>query len=140
MTENERQAVLRDIRYGYMDVWDSLIMDELFKQIEEEHKEIQQYKAIGSAEGYERAINLSIENYKLYREYKAKVQEFEAIGTIEELQELKEKSVAKKPNQVSRAMDKDKFVGLIGRCPNCGSIVAEDNFVCEDCFQVLDWE
>lgn len=91
MTENERQAVLRDIRYGYMDVWDSLIMDELFKQIEEEHKEIQQYKAIGSAEGYERAINLSIENYKLYREYKAKVQKFEAIGTLEEFKALKEK-------------------------------------------------
>ena len=67
------------------------------------------------------------------------IQQYRAIGTIEEFKALKDKSEPKKPNQVSKAMDKDKFVGLIGRCPNCGSIVAEDNFVCEDCFQVLDW-
>ena len=67
------------------------------------------------------------------------LKEYQAIGTIEEFKALKEKNTAKKPNQVSKAMDKDKYVGLIGRCPNCGSIVAEDNLVCEDCFQVLDW-
>ena len=52
--------------------------------------ELEQYRAIGTVEGYERAIQSSIENYNLYRECKAKVQKFEAIGTIEELKALKE--------------------------------------------------
>lgn len=34
-----------------------------------------EYEEIGTVEGYERAIGSSIENYNLYREYKAKVQE-----------------------------------------------------------------
>lgn len=54
-------------------------------------EEIQQYRAFGTVEGFERAIKSSIENYNLYREYKAKVQEFETIGTIEEFKALKEK-------------------------------------------------
>lgn len=54
------------------------------------NEEIQQYRATGTVEGYELAIQSSIENYNLYREYKAKVQDFEAIGTIEELKALKE--------------------------------------------------
>lgn len=49
--------------------------------------ELGKYRAIGTVEGYERAIQSSIENYNLYREYKAKVQEFEAIGTVEEIKE-----------------------------------------------------
>ena len=57
--------------------------------ISTQHETLKQYRAIGTVEGYERAIQSSIENYNLYREYKAKVQEFEAIGTIEELQDLK---------------------------------------------------
>jgi hypothetical protein len=38
-------------------------------------EEIQRYRVIGTVEGFERAIQSSIENYNLYREYKAKVQE-----------------------------------------------------------------
>ena len=91
MTEDERQEILNDIKDGYIDAWDNLTIDKLFKQIEKEHEEIQQYRAIGTVEGYELAIQSSIENYNLYREYKAKVQDFEAIGTIEEFKALKEK-------------------------------------------------
>ena len=53
-------------------------------------EEVQQYREIGTVEGYERVIESSIENYNLYREYKAKVQEYRAIGTIEECRENKE--------------------------------------------------
>lgn len=63
----------------------------------------------------------------------------QAIGTVEEFRELKEKSTPKKAIQISKALDGTKYVGLIGKCPCCNSLVAEDNFVCEDCFQVLDW-
>ena len=48
MTESEREEILSDIRDGYIDEWDNLTIDELFKQIESEHKEIQQYRAIGT--------------------------------------------------------------------------------------------
>jgi hypothetical protein len=55
--------------------------------------EIQQYRAIGTVEGYEKAIQATTEYYLLMKEYKSKVQDFEAIGTIEEFKALKEKSV-----------------------------------------------
>ena len=48
MTESEREEILSDIRDGYIEEWDNLTIDELFKQIESEHKEIQQYRAIGT--------------------------------------------------------------------------------------------
>jgi hypothetical protein len=51
-----------------------------------------------------------------------------------------EKQIPKKP--IDRAVCKDGIItfGDVGTCPNCGHIVAEDMFVCEDCLQVLDWE
>ena len=52
MTKNVREEILKDIRDGYIDVWDNLAIDELFKQIEEEHREIQQYRAIGTVEDF----------------------------------------------------------------------------------------
>ena len=144
MTENEAKEYLSN-RYLVVDSPENppkeecekhnSVMNMAIKALEE----IQQYRAIGTVEGYEKAIQSSMEYYNLMKEYKARVDELEAIGTIEEFKTLKEKNTPKKPNQVSKAMDKDKYVGLIGRCPHCSSIVAEDNLVCEDCFQVLDW-
>ena len=55
-------------------------------------EEIQQYRAIGTVAGYERAIEISKENFRLSMEYKAKVQEYEEIGTVEEFKALKEKA------------------------------------------------
>ena len=52
MTESEREEILSDIREGYIDEWDNLTIDELFKQIESEHKEIQQYRAIGTVSDF----------------------------------------------------------------------------------------
>lgn len=48
MMESKREEILSDIRDGYIDEWDNLTIDELFKQIESEHNEIQQYRAIGT--------------------------------------------------------------------------------------------
>lgn len=64
--------------------WDCLQKKDI-----EVYEELERYRAIGTVEGYERAIQSSVENYNLYRECKAKLQEYEAIGTIEELQDLK---------------------------------------------------
>ncbi len=56
-------------------------------------EEIHQYRAIGTVEGYKRALEISKENFRVSMEYKAKVQEFEAIGTIDEFKALKESDI-----------------------------------------------
>lgn len=53
-------------------------------------EELEQYRAIGTVEGYKRALEISKENFRVSMEYKAKVQAFEAIGTVEEFKALKE--------------------------------------------------
>ena len=88
-------------------------------------EEIQQYRAIGTVEGYENAIKAYTETYILMKEYKSKLQDFEAIGTVEEFKALKEKSVAK------RAVVR----GVMGfeseetyYCPNCNERLYTEHF------------
>lgn len=59
MTESEREEILKDIKEGYIDDWDNLTIDELFKEIEKEHKEIQQFRAIGTVEDFKALRNAS---------------------------------------------------------------------------------
>ena len=100
MTENEAKQWLKHTR-AYQYKCDNCECIDINGACNEECKdfydmaiqaleEIQAYRAIGTVEGFERAIKSSIENYNLYREYKAKVQEFETIGTIEEFKALKD--------------------------------------------------
>lgn len=80
------------------------------------------------------------------------IQQYRAIGTVEELQALKEKSVAKKP--LYRQGTRYKWIDTVrehGRyynvekysnrnaCPNCRKDVLETQY-CEHCGQHLDWE
>ena len=58
------------------------------------------------------------------------IQQYRAIGTVEELQALKEKSVAKKPI--------DKIMYL--ECPTCGDVGILDCGYCSVCGQKLDWQ
>lgn len=143
MTEQMAIDELIDFMYNVMDDSDEEAIP-FVKDVIEVLEEIQQYRAIGTVEGYERAIEVSKENYRLYLEYKAKVQAYEAIGTVEEilkgiqqseeefdmlmeyrnigtvdeLQALKEKSVAKKP--IEQGTD-DK---TIYKC-SCGNVLME---------------
>ncbi|MFS0843289.1 MAG: hypothetical protein ACLVBT_09835 [Roseburia hominis] len=66
------------------------------------------------------------------------VQQYRAIGTVEECRAAVEKQTAKKVKSISRVKDGDSYVGLIGRCPCCGDILEEDTVYC-DCGQRLDW-
>lgn len=94
-------------------------------------EEIQQYRAIGTVEGYKRALEISKENFRVSMEYKAKVQEFEAIGTIEELKVLKEKSVGKKAEWIF-----DDFTAKFGkpyRCSNCDEEFGDTYNYCPNC-------
>lgn len=102
-----------------MKICDGEEMDVAIKALEE----VEQYRAIGTVEGYERVIESSIENYNLYREYKAKVQEYRAIGTVNECREAVEKMKPKKT-----AIEAIKvhicpvcgFGGIYDYCGNCG--------------------
>lgn len=99
-------------------------------------KELEQYRAIGTVRGYERAIETSEENYNLYREYKALLREYEAIGMVEEFKALKEKCVAKKPLKT--------VVGCY-KCPCCGATQMDTFFFdgysyCHSCGTKIDWQ
>lgn len=70
-----------------------------------------------------------------------KVQEFEAIGTIEEFKALKEKSVAKKPIKInipntSWCRKQERY-----ECPSCHKYLnfRELSYCCV-CGQKLDWQ
>lgn len=66
------------------------------------------------------------------------IQQYRAIGTVEECRAAVEKQTAKKVKSISQVKDGDSYVGLIGRCPCCGDILEEDTVYC-DCGQRLDW-
>lgn len=66
-------------------------------------EELQQYRAIGTVEGYENAIEAYTETYILMKEYKSKSKDFEAIGTIDDFKALKEEV------ELYRNLDKTNF-------------------------------
>ena len=137
MTENKREEILKDMRGGYFDTYDGPTMDELYEQIEKEHKEIQQYRAIGLTpfQIYEKIGGLDVELGK-----------YQSIGTIEELEILKEKSMPKKPiySDYDDNGD-DKIIPYKATCPVCehefefGYWNDEYNHHCI-CGQVMNWE
>lgn len=96
-------------------------------------EEIQQYRAIGLTPELIEAMqghNIALIN---------DLGEYQAIGTVEQCRTAVERMKPKKPTNIAMVKDRKICVGRIGKCPCCGSAVAEDNFTCKDCFQVLDW-
>ena len=59
------------------------------------------------------------------------VQQYRALGTVEELKEAKEKQVAKKPKY------EDEFCVYL--CSNCDDVVFVKQKHCERCGQKLGW-
>ena len=144
MTENEAVEMFRkllDVPCEMIVKYDSVLTKDKYRELvkircAEEMaisalEEIQQYRAIGTVKGYERAIQISIENYNLCREYKAKVQEFEAIGTVSEFRELKEKATTQKPIATKRN-------GLtVWDCPKCGNELYSGQKFCDECGKAI---
>lgn len=65
-----------------------------------------------------------------------KLQQFEAIGTVEEFNALKEKNVEKKPIMATNMMLKNRdFI-----CPNCEIKMPLKFKYCNHCGQKLDWQ
>ena len=72
------------------------------------------------------------------------IQQYRAIGTIEEFKALKEKNVAKKPTPI----DYEKYIDVVKNaeflrgaywCPNCKHTVISGTY-CSKCGQKLDWQ
>lgn len=72
-----------------------------------------------------------------------KVQQYRAIGTVEECREVMEKQKAKKPSPI----DYKKYIGIVENaeylrgtcwCPNCNQAIKSGTF-CNNCGQKLDW-
>lgn len=77
--------------------------------------------------------------YRIMVKALEEIQQYRAIGTVEEFKALKEKNEAKKPIDISRVRDCEGYIGLIGKCPCCGEILEDDAVHC-DCGQKLDWQ
>ena len=96
-------------------------------------EEIQQYRAIGTAEDLQTMKDngafSAVELAKIAAMLK-RLKVYEAIGTVEEFKAFKEKNVAKKPI--------DKIMYL--ECPTCGDVGILDCGYCSACGQKLDWQ
>lgn len=71
------------------------------------------------------------------------IQQYRAIGTVEECREAMEKQKAKKPSPI----DYKKYIGIVENaeylrgtcwCPNCNQAIKSGTF-CNNCGQKLDW-
>ena len=63
------------------------------------------------------------------------VEQYRALGTVEELKKAKEKQISKKPES------KQRFADLwLGVCPSCTAIgVNSEMDYCDKCGQAIDW-
>lgn len=67
------------------------------------------------------------------------IQQYRAIGTVEECREAVEKQQAKKP---LKGGNTDKLQGDVYICAKCSKVVRIDDcgcFYCPDCGQHIDW-
>lgn len=92
-------------------------------------KEFGLYHAIGDLPN----SALTVKAFKMAVAALEEIQEYRAIGTVEECQEAREKQIPKKPIND----------GLYA-CPNCHTIMLQGAFeakgkCCKECGQVLDW-
>ena len=61
---------------------------------------------------------------------------YEKLGTLEQVQQLKERDTAKKPIIIGM----NGAIGCrVGKCPKCGGILRSYMRFCDECGQRLDW-
>lgn len=72
-------------------------------------------------------------------ELEAEVEEYSAIGTLEECRAAVEKQKAKKPMHVTNSyFGYQKHKEHVGYCPDCGHQVKEP-YGCPNCLRKIDW-
>ena len=94
-------------------------------------EEIQQYRAIGTVEDIRLIFSLCKDLEKMVKKY-------ESIGTIAELQALKEKSVAKKWDESFVSMDSAIFCPVCLEGWNVNDNCTEKFKYCPNCGQALE--
>ena len=135
MTENEIIKIL-EAEKAYMDSHAGRSQSEALAYAIEAVKEIQQYRAIGTVEDWQKLI-------KKEATERRKLEEYFMFGSVEEFQALKEKSVAKTPTPIDYekymdVVENAKFLRGAYWCPNCNHTVRSGAY-CNDCGQKLDW-
>ena len=81
------------------------------------------------------ALQIAIESME-------EVEQYRALGTVEELKEAREKQVAKKPTEIHEIED-GTFYRIDFMCPSCDTSVVGQPYkpnYCKHCGQKLDWE
>jgi len=63
------------------------------------------------------------------------IQQYRALGTVEELQKAKEKQMPKKPTNEFHK----KYTRHMGDCPNCKCGISSRKIYCSNCGQAIDW-
>ena len=61
------------------------------------------------------------------------VEQYRALGTVEELKEAREKQIPKKPKS------EQYFYGVLDRCPVCDALLGHSENYCHNCGQALKW-
>ena len=90
--------------------------------IQEAIKDIKSIKPIVGGKSLEIAIGCMEE-----------LEQYRALGTVEELKEAREKQVAKKPNIVG------EFIRL-AECSDCHTVIQFKQEYCHKCGNKVDWE
>ena len=104
-------------------------------------EEIQAYRAIGTVEQIrfmQSVCDMSDDMLKSIADAVRARMKYEAIGTVEEFKDLKEKATPKKPNGISKV-----YGDYFGSCPICNrsamSCLNIPYKYCPKCGQALDW-
>ena len=93
---------------------------------------------VGGCETMRKSISASEMAIKALEE----IQQYQAIGTVKECREAREKQRGKKVNNRKLLKDFNKTpYSVRGDCPNCGSVglLSMNTDYCNACGQKLDW-
>ena len=83
---------------------------------------------------FKEAIDIAIQSIQ-------EVEQYRALGTVEELKEAREKQVAKKPTEFN-AITNGRFYALDFMCPSCNEANIGNPYTpkyCKHCGQALKW-
>lgn len=84
------------------------------------------------------------EQHKQLTEWLEELQQYRAIGTVEECRAARERQIPEKPNIWGDGYDNEgNMIYDMYDCPNCGKsyeIDCQDYNHCPECGQAIDWE
>lgn len=86
---------------------------------------------------------LTVKAFEMAIKALEEIQQYRAIGTVEQCREAMERQRAKKPTPI----DYEKYIGVVNNaeclrgaywCPNCKHAIRSGDY-CNDCGQAIDW-